>query len=70
MNTSDKIKLTAEIASRLISAKPEISIKDCVELAKEITEESEKIYIHEYQSTQSTQSQKEYWDKWNPYTIT
>lgn len=51
MNTSDKIKLTAEIASRLISAKPEISIKDCVELAKEIIEESEKIYIHEYQST-------------------
>lgn len=67
MNTPDKIKLTAEIASRLISVKPEISIKDSVELAKEIIEESEKNYINEYQTIQS---QKEYWDKWYPYTIT
>lgn len=47
MKLSEKIALNAEIVSRLMCAKPEISIKDLAELAKEIIEESENIYSKE-----------------------
>ena len=67
MKLSEKIALNAEIASRLMCAKPDISIKDLVELAKEIIDESEKAYSKEH--AHSSPSQKEYWDKWKPQVI-
>lgn len=82
MKLSEKIALNAEIVSRLMCTKPEISIKDLAELAKEIIEESESVYSKERELiqqqslkclapvfAQSDPSQKEYWDEWKPHVI-